>query len=103
MGRESEWRIDCPACRKPAASGDEYCRRCGCDLGLLQEINRAAAGHYSQGCKLLATGNASTALEAAQAAWRLRRTPAIARLAWLAALMAENYYAADIWWQRTAA
>ena len=97
------WEISCPACRKQQTATTStkitHCSRCQCELDRLQEITNAAARTYTVSQQLLAAGDGAGALEQARISWGLRRQPATAELAFLAALLTADYEKADHWYK----
>ena len=97
------WEISCPACKKQQAAtaltNITYCSRCQCELDSLREITNAAAHAYTVSRQLLAAGDGAGALEQARISWELRRQPATAELAFLAALLTADYKEADHWYK----
>lgn len=80
--------ITCPACRKVNAvfgSVATSCARCGCELGSLAALARAAGSHLRLAAASLRAGQADAALDHAVRSWTLRHSPFAAALAALAA------------------
>ena len=91
--------MDCPTCGKSGVTA-EACPRCGCDLTPLRALAAAAAWHLSRAADALGRRRWRTALGHAATSWRVRHTPAAARLAFLAAAAASETTLAAWWHER---
>jgi len=89
--------ITCPACGK-MNEGVMECRRCGCELAILQKITGAAEASLFDGKKSLASGDAAAALYQAKKSWQLKKSPEAARLAFLASLASGDFTQAGRWY-----
>jgi hypothetical protein len=97
--------ITCPACRKVNLLLDcteSACVRCGCDLGNLAALARAARDHVRIASAFLRAGRPGDALGHAARSWALHRSPHAAALAALAAASSGDSRAIQQWrarWQ----
>jgi len=89
--------ITCPACGKKN-EGVMECRRCGCELAVLQKITAIAAAALLDGKKSLACGDVAAADYQAKKSWRLKKNPEAARLAFLANLAIGDFTQAGKWY-----
>lgn len=89
--------IQCPACKKMNLHTDR-CARCGCDLTALERIARAGRNRLALGREALRSGKAEAALEQAALSWRLKKSRAAAKLAFLACLMMKDFTQARKWY-----
>ena len=98
--------IVCPACRKSNRPPDDgleaACTRCGCDLGSLVAIARAAGTQLQDAGDALRAGHAGVALAHADRSWRLRHSRHAAAAAALAAAAYGDPIALDRWRRRWA-
>jgi hypothetical protein len=92
--------IVCPSCSKVNES--DPCSRCGCELGALFQIGRAAAVQLATAARHLRENSPAEAGEAALQAWEFHHTPEAARLGFLAGLASGDFAVALQWLQRTA-
>jgi hypothetical protein len=93
-------RLDCPACGKTNEPGiSAACSRCGCDLGRLRELLRAADWRLAAAALDLRNQRWEPALRHAEIGWSLRHSVPAARLAFLAALGLGDTPRASHWWQ----
>jgi hypothetical protein len=88
--------LNCPACKRPNDAGDT-CARCGADLTALNRVRAAARAQLARGRQLLQQGRGGEALGCATLSWRLKKSPAAARLAFLASLYLEQFDQARRW------
>lgn len=93
--------LNCPACRRPNENSDT-CARCGADLTALQRVRAAAQALLARGRRLLKQGRGSEALGCATLSWRLKKSPAAARLAFLASLQLGRFDQARRWYAAAA-
>jgi hypothetical protein len=91
--------IICPACGKTNELAASACPRCGCDLGQLALITRAAAGHLRAAARALRAGEWMVAIGHAEKSWSLRHSSAAARLAGLAAAALGDAPRLLRWWK----
>lgn len=89
--------IKCPACGKVNVYVKQ-CSRCGCDLTALMQIAMAGQMRLARGRKALRLGKANAALEEAILSWRLKKSRAAAKLAFLACLMMKDFKQAGKWY-----
>lgn len=89
--------ITCPACGKKN-EGVMECRRCGCELAVLQQITAVAEAVLLDGQKSLACGDAAEAVYQAKKSWQLKKNPEAARLAFLANLAIGDFTQAQMWY-----
>jgi hypothetical protein len=94
--------LHCPACRRPN-DGSETCARCGADLTALQRLQAAAQAQLAKGRRLLRQGRGGEALASATLSWRLKKSPAAARLAFMASLYLGRFDQARRWYAAAAA
>jgi hypothetical protein len=88
--------LNCPACRRLNDAGDT-CTRCGADLTALQRVRAAAQAQLAKGRRLLRQGRGGEALASATLSWRLKKSPAAARLAFMASLYLGRFDQARRW------
>ncbi|HSM74926.1 MAG TPA: hypothetical protein VK852_09825 [Desulfobacterales bacterium] len=93
--------LHCPACRRPN-DGSQTCARCGADLTALQRVQAAAQAQLVKGRRLLRQGRGGEALASATLSWRLKKSPAAARLAFLASLYLGRFDQARRWYAAAA-
>jgi hypothetical protein len=89
--------IDCPACGKKN-NGSPECIRCGCELEVLRNIAIAADRALDRGRQCLVQGEATAAAAEAMRSWQLKKSPAAARLAFLAYLAIGDFTKASQWY-----
>lgn len=88
--------LTCPACNKAAQSGDA-CARCGGELAPLRSLATAAALRLEAALAALEECDWPAATHHAQDSWKLRHSPAAARVAFLAAAAAGDASGARRW------
>lgn len=91
--------LTCPACNKAGQTG-AACQRCGCELSRLQSIAMAAAMRLEAALAALEACDWLSALDEATASWGLHRSPAAARVAFLAAAAGADHRRALSWRER---
>jgi len=91
--------IICPACGKKNEDVRE-CPRCGCELSILEKVNRAAARELLMGRESFLGGDMQTAMHHAGKSWYLKKSPEAARLAFLSALAANDLVQVGRWYAR---
>ena len=74
--------LTCPACNKPAQTGDT-CQRCGCELAQLHRVHRAAQDCLQVAVELLQQQDWAGALTQTEHSWTLHHSPAAARCAFV--------------------
>ena len=79
----------CPVCRARLSGGAHACPRCSADLGLLLDIEAARERREFTALERLARGDPRGAVEAAEQALTLQRTPLTVALAGFARHLAE--------------
>jgi hypothetical protein len=94
--------LHCPACKRPNDSSD-ICPRCGADLTALNRVRNAAQAQLARSRQLLQQGRAGEALASATLSWRLKKSPAAARLAFLTSLYLGQFDQARRWYAVAAA
>ncbi|MEX2382813.1 MAG: hypothetical protein WD490_10545 [Opitutales bacterium] len=96
--------LSCPSCRKAVATPSDreqlLCGRCGCDLTELAALARAAEVKLKRAKRAIEASRPAEALYLATASWRLRRTPAAAKLACIAATASGHPRIAFDWIRR---
>lgn len=89
-------QIKCPACQKINENNDA-CDRCKCDLTGLRRLSMAAQMRLAAGSEALRHGNGHDALSHAVASWRLKKSEAAAKLAFLSCLLLKDFEQATTW------
>ena len=95
--------LECPVCQttnvhSESAEG-ELCRQCGCDLGVLWEIQGAAADHLVQAGDAMALEDAKGAFSHALRSWEMVHSMQSAAVAALASSMVGDTATVHVWVQ----
>lgn len=89
--------LACPACLTLNVPGVEVCCQCGCELGVLWEIQQAAAEHLAMAGASLERGDGKNAFAHARRSWELQHSAQSAAVAAMAAAVTGDTDGVAIW------
>lgn len=89
--------LECPVCQALNLPEGELCSRCGCDLGVLWEIQQLAAEHLSQAGESLERGDARGGFSHALRSWEMFHSAQSAAAAALASAILGEMATVEVW------
>lgn len=89
--------LECPVCQALNLPEGELCSRCGCDLGVLWEIQQLAAEHLSQAGEALERGDARGGFSHALRSWEMFHSAQSAAAAALASAILGEMATVEVW------
>lgn len=89
--------LECPVCQALNLPEGELCSRCGCDLGVLWEIQHLAAEHLSQSGESLERGDARGGFSHALRSWEMFHSAQSAAAAALASAILGEPATVEVW------
>jgi ribosomal protein L32 len=92
--------IRCPSCKKRNVD-NRVCSRCGCDISTLLLLAENSYHAALNAAVSLNSRDYAKALDVATLSWKMKKTSAAARIAFIASMAGRRYSEAILWHRRT--